>query len=108
LWAGSGLDVCRCGPAKKPRAENEEGSVALEDERAIGEVVEGCLVVDLRPCGEVRALDVYLLIDRVSSSLAGVKLAPHRSEAVVILAAAQRTRAMPRGKRGRLPGRRAP
>jgi hypothetical protein len=45
---------------------------------------------------------VQLDIDRVGSDLAGMEAPPERDEAVVVLAVAERTGAMPGGERGRL------
>src|SRR3990172_343937 len=44
------------------------------------------------------SLRVELRVDRVGSDVAGVMLAPDRREAVVVLAPAERARAMPRRK----------
>jgi hypothetical protein len=101
-WTRSGIDVTCCRPAKQLCAENEEGSVVLEDERAIGKVVKTCLVVELRPRDGSDALDVKLRVDSVSSSLAGVELAPERREVVIVLAATKCARAVTGGERGRL------
>jgi hypothetical protein len=97
-----GLDVSRCGPSKQVCAENEGRTVALEDERAIREVVERCLVVSLFPRSGSDTLNVELRVDRVGSSPAGVELRPQRGEAAVVLSATKCARAVARGEGGRL------
>ena len=54
-----------------------------------------------RVTGSMRSR-VKLSVDRVGSDLAGVKVAPDRDQAVVVLAPAERARAMPGREGGRL------
>ena len=50
----------------------------------------------------IESLGVELRVDRVGSDLARMQVAPDRDEAVVVLAPAQRARAVAGGERGRL------
>ena len=56
----------------------------------------------MRARAGIDALGVQLRVDRVRSDLAGVSVAPDLAEAVVVLAAAERARAMSGGEGGRL------
>jgi hypothetical protein len=94
-----GFGVARRGPAQEKRAEHEPWVAFEQDERAVGQPVERCLMVTLRAQSRGDALLVELCVDRVGSGLApfgmdGVQVAPDRGEAVVILAAAQGAGAM--------------
>jgi hypothetical protein len=83
-------------------ADDEVGLALVEDERAVGQLVDRSLVVELRPGRGSNALSVQLCIDRVRADLAGVELAPDLGEANVVGATAERARAVPSGERRRL------
>jgi len=59
-------------------------------------------MVQLAAGGRIDPFAVELGVDRVGTELTGVTLAPGLPEPLVVLAPAERTRAMPGGKRGRL------
>ena len=64
------LAVARGRPAQQLRAEHEPGLAAAQHERAVGEVVERGLVVQLRARAGRDALAVQLQVDRVGAGLA--------------------------------------
>ena len=77
------------------------GLAVVQDERAIGELVEGCFVMTLSLRARRDALGVELRVDRVGSDLAWMQVRPDRREADVVLASAQRARTMTGSERGR-------
>ena len=76
-------------------AEHEPGLALTYDERAVGELVQGRGVVQLRARARRDALAVQLQIDRVGSGLAGMELAPDLTKPEVVRAPAERTRPVP-------------
>ncbi len=74
----------------------------MQDKRAVGKLVELGHVVELRACAGGDPFAVELRVYRVGSDLTRMQLGPDRREAIVVLAAAERARAMSGGKRGRL------
>src|SRR4029077_13280685 len=96
-WVG----IPRDGPAQEARAEHEPRVTVEQDESAVGERVERCIVMAL-PARVCDALGVELRVDRIGSDLAGVQLPPQRAEAVVVLAAAERAGAVAGREGGRL------
>ena len=81
-------------------AEHEPGCAVVQDEGAVWETVEGCLVVSLAVGVGVGPFVVELCVDRVGSELAGVELVPEGGEAGVVLVAAQRAGAVAGGEGG--------
>jgi hypothetical protein len=71
-----------------------------EHERAVGQLVRVRLVQP--PSRGVDAFPVQPFVDGVCAGRSRVHGAPQREEAVVVLAPAERARAMPGGERGRL------
>ena len=95
-------DVASRRPPSEMVAEHHVRGGVQEDERAVREPVGGSHVVSLSARDGVEALDMELAIDRVGAPLAGMQLFPDLGETDVVLATAQRARAMPRRERGRL------
>jgi hypothetical protein len=61
----------------------------VQDERAIGELVDWRVVMSLRPCAGIDAFVVQLCIDRVGARLSRVERLPGVDEPVVVRATAQ-------------------
>ena len=76
--------------------------VVVEDERSVGQVAGVRIVMQLRAGFGCEALGVELRVDRVGSFLSRMEVAPERGEACVVLAPAERARAVTGGERGRL------
>src|SRR5438034_8408177 len=94
--------VARRRPAQQIRTEHQPGLVLAQDERAVGELIEGRIVSELRARAGVDALGVELCVDRVDADLTGPKLTPDRDEAVVVLASAECAGSVTGGERRRL------
>jgi hypothetical protein len=75
---------------------------ALEDERAVGQRVDRCVVKAMPPRSRVDPLALQLRVDRVGSVLIGMLLDPDLDEVVVVLPPAKSARTMPGGEGGRL------
>src|SRR6266540_3044712 len=90
--------VARGCPAVQAPAEHQARLAVAYDERAVGQVLEARLVLALRARAGRDALAVELRVDRVGAALTGVQLAPDLAEAVVVLPAAERARAVPGGE----------
>ncbi len=91
----------RC-PGSEVRADHNGGRAVDEDEGAVGELVEQCVVETAPARRRVDPLTVKLRVDRVRSDLAGVESEPDLAEAVVVFAPAEGTRAMAGGQCRRL------
>ena len=79
LHAGGPLHACQVArrrPLEKLGAEHEPRLVVLDDEGAVGKLVEPCFVAELGAACEIDAFAVQLRIDRICSDLAGVELSP--------------------------------
>ena len=94
--------VARRRPSQQLRAEHEVRRVRLEDEGAVGKLVEWRLVAQLPACVRSNALGLELRVDRVGTDLTWVEVLPDRDEPRVVVAAAERTRAMAGGESSRL------
>jgi hypothetical protein len=81
---------------------NQERLPFVQDERAVGQLVERRLVQTVRSRPRVDALLMELGVDRVGSDHAGMPLDPHGYEGPVVLATTKGARAMSGGERGRL------
>ena len=99
---GPALEVTARRPSEELGAGHEERRALPQDERAVGKLVERRLVQTMRARTRIDPLRVELRVDRVGADLVGMQLAPDLPEPHVVLAAAERARAMPRGERGRL------
>lgn len=84
------------------RPEHHARLVVLENECSVGKLVEIGHMVAL--CARVRGypLAMKLRVDRVCSDLAGMQLVPDRRESVVVLAPAERARAVSGGEGSRV------
>jgi hypothetical protein len=78
------------------------GRTVIEDERAVGKLVQGSFVVELRLVHGRDALGMELRVDRVGAGFPRVELAPDLAETDIVGATAERARAVSRGERGRL------
>ena len=96
------LRVAGRRPSEELFPEHQTRLTLLQDERAVGEPREPCLVKAARARVGVEALGVQLGVHRIGADLAGVEPAPDRREADVVLAPAESARAVPGCERRRL------
>ena len=84
-------------------AEHEPRLAVVQDERAVGQRRRTATrAAGAHACAGSTRSPWSCSVDRVGAGLARVELAPDRAEAVVVLAPAERARAMPGRERGRL------
>jgi hypothetical protein len=76
-------------------AEHHVGRTFVQDERSVGKVGERGVVETLLARHRIDPLGMELRVNRVGADLAGMKFAPRRVEADVVLAAAEGARSMP-------------
>ena len=89
-------------PSQQLGTEHEERHAGAQDERAVGEVRQGGVVEEVGARPRLDPLGVELRVDRVGADLIRVELAPDLAEPDVVLAAAERARAVPGRERRRL------
>ena len=94
-WSRLAIRVPARGPSQKASSEHELGHVVVEHERSVGKLVDRCFMPKLPVRSLVDTLRVKLCVNRISSDLIRMKPAPDRDQAVVVLAPAERARAMP-------------
>src|SRR5207245_10743768 len=75
-----GCDVARRRPAQQLRTEDEVGRAVVQDECAVGELVERRIVVELRARSGRDPFDVELRVDRVGSRATGMYVGPDLDE----------------------------